>query len=72
MLIWCDVLINMGFFIIATPLIEKSRGGTLKEIRETVTKKGVAEGAEINIEKEKFKMGNLDTLMFMNDKLIKT
>lgn len=36
-----------------------------------MAKKGVGEGTEINLERDRFKMGNLDTLMFMNDKLIK-
>lgn len=61
----------MGFFVIGTPLIENSRAATIKEIREIVSKKGVGDGSELNIERDKFKMGNLDTLMFMNDKLIK-
>jgi V-type H+-transporting ATPase subunit C len=61
----------MGFFLIGTPLVENSRPTTIKEIRESVSKKGVGEGTEMNLERDKFKMGNLDTLMFMNDKLIK-
>jgi V-type H+-transporting ATPase subunit C len=61
----------MGFFLIGTPLIENSKPATIKEIREIVSKKGVGDGAELNIERDRFKMGNLDTLMFMNDKLIK-
>lgn len=65
------IVLSMGFFLIGAPLIENSRAATIKEIRDIVTKKGVGEGTELNIERDRFKMGNLDTLMFMNDKLIK-
>lgn len=61
----------MVFFLIGTPLVENSRATTMKEIRESVTKKGISEGGEMLLERDKYKMGNLDTLMFMNDKLIK-
>ena len=61
----------MPYFLIGTPLVENSRPATLKEIRDVVNKKGESEGTELEIDRDKFKMANLDTLMFMNDKLIK-
>ena len=61
----------MGFTLIGAPLLEKSRQATATAIKECVIKKGVAQGAELLIDKDKFKMGNLDTLMYINDKLIK-
>ena len=61
----------MGFTLIGTPLLEKSRQATITAIKDCIIKKGSAEGSELFIEKEKFKMGNLDTLMYINDKLIK-
>jgi SH3-like domain-containing protein len=36
-----------------------------------VVRKGVAEGRELVFDRTKFKMANLDTLMFSNDKVLK-
>ncbi len=36
-----------------------------------VVRKGVAEGKELVFDRSKFKMANLDTLMFSNDKVLK-
>lgn len=61
----------MGFLLIGTSLIDKSRQATITGIKDCVIKKGIAQGSELLIERDKFKMGNLDTLMFVNDKLLK-
>lgn len=66
-----NIYTRMGFTLIGTPLLEKSRQATVTAIKECVIKKGIAQGTELLIERDKFKMGNLDTLMYINDKLIK-
>lgn len=61
----------MGFFYISAPYLEKSREATHREITDVVLKKSIADGKEIYIDRNKFKLANLDTLMMVNDKLIR-
>jgi hypothetical protein len=61
----------MGFFYISAPYLEKSREATHREITDVVLKKSIADGKEIFIDRKKFKLANLDTLMLVNDKLLK-
>ena len=62
----------MSFYYISAPYLLNSREATIKEIRENVLgKKFAKEGGEMNLKKVNFKMANLDTLMFCNDKALK-
>lgn len=61
----------MGFFYISAPYLEKSKEATHREINDIVLKKSIADGKEIYIDRKKFKLANLDTLMMVNDKLLK-
>ena len=61
----------MGFFYISAPYLEKSKEATNREINDVVIKKSIADGKEIAMERSKFKVANLDTLMLVNDKLLK-
>ena len=62
----------MSFYYISAPYLLNSREATIKEIRENVIGKKLAkEGGEMNLKKVNFKMANLDTLMFCNDKALK-
>ena len=62
----------MSFYYISAPYLLNSREATIKEIRENVLgKKYAKEGGEMNLKKVNFKMANLDTLMFCNDKALK-
>jgi hypothetical protein len=61
----------MVFFYISAPELMGSREATIKEIKELVIRKNVAEGRELPFDRSKFKMANLDTLMFSNDKVLK-
>ncbi len=63
----------MGFFYISAPYLEKSREATDREIKEVVLRKNLAEGRELtSIDRTKFKLANLDTLMSSNDKILRT
>ena len=63
---------QMSFYYISAPYLLNSREATIKEIRENVLgKKYAKEGGEMNLKKVNFKMANLDTLMFCNDKALK-
>lgn len=63
----------MGFFYISAPYLEKSREATNREVNEVVLRKNLAEGKELTtIDRTKFKLANLDTLMSSNDKILKT
>ena len=64
-------ILRMGFTLIGAPLLEKSRQATINSIKDVIVKKGLAQGGELLIERDKFKTGNLDTLMYINDKLIR-
>lgn len=62
----------MGFFYIAAPYLEKSRDATIREIKEVVLRKNLADGRELaSMDRSKFKLANLDTLMSSNDKILK-
>ena len=61
----------MGFFYISAPYLEKSQEATRREITDVVIKKSIADGKEIAMERNRFKVANLDTLMLVNDKLLK-
>lgn len=61
----------MGFFYISAPFLEKSREATHREITDVVIKKSIADGQEVFLDRKKFKLANLDTLMMVNDKLLK-
>ena len=61
----------MGFFYISAPYLEKDRDATHREINDVVIKKSIADGKEILLERNRFKVANLDTLMLVNDKLLK-
>ena len=62
----------MSFYYISAPYLLKNREATIKEIRENVIGRKLAkEGGELNLKKVNFKMANLDTLMFCNDKALK-
>ena len=61
----------MGFFYISAPYLEKSKEATHREINDIVLKKSIADGKEIFLDRKKFKLANLDTLMMVNDKLLK-
>lgn len=61
----------MGFFYISAPFLEKNEEATHREINDVVIKKSIANGKQIFLEKNKFKLANLDTLMLVNDKLLK-
>lgn len=61
----------MSFYYISAPYLLGSREATIKEIREGVINRGLAKGGEINLQRVQFKMANLDTLMFCNDKALK-
>lgn len=61
----------MSFYYISAPELLGSREATIKELREGVVNRGLAKGGELNLRKVNFKMANLDTLMFCNDKALK-
>jgi V-type H+-transporting ATPase subunit C len=61
----------MSFYYISAPELLGSREATIKEIREGVINRGLSKGGELNLKKVNFKMANLDTLMFCNDKALK-
>lgn len=61
----------MGFFYISAPFLENSREATHREIKDVVLKKSIADGQELFVDRKKFKLANLDTLMMVNDKLLK-
>lgn len=61
----------MGFFFISAPYLENNREATHREINEVVIKKSIADGKELFLDRKKFKLANLDTLMMVNDKLLK-
>lgn len=61
----------MVFFYISAPLLLGSREATIKELRESVIGRGLAKGSELNLSVLNFKMANLDTLMFSNDKSLR-
>lgn len=60
----------MSFFYISVPYLDNSRNLTRTQISQAVLKDQVADGKEINIDRSKFKMCNLDTLIKINDKLL--
>ena len=62
----------MSFYFISAPYLLNSREATIKEIRDHILSRKLAKaGAEMNLKKVNFKMANLDTLMFCNDKALK-
>lgn len=61
----------MGFFYISAPWLSNSKDATHREIDDVVLKKSIADGQEIYLDMKKFKLANLDTLMMVNDKLLK-
>ena len=62
----------MSFYYLSAPYLLNSREATIKEIRDSVVGRKLArDGGEINLKKVNFKMANLDTLMFCNDKALK-
>ena len=61
----------MGFFYISAPWLSNSQEATHREINDVVIKKAIADGRQIFIDRKKFKLANLDTLMMVNDKLLK-
>lgn len=61
----------MVFFYISAPQLFGSREATIKELHDVVLRKNLAEGKEMMFDRSKFKMANLDTLMFSNDKVLK-
>ena len=61
----------MSFYYISAPELLGSREATIKEMREGIVNRGLAKGGELNLRKVNFKMANLDTLMFCNDKSLK-
>lgn len=70
-IIICIGKILMGFFYISAPWLSNSKDATHREIDDVVLKKSIADGREIFIDMKKFKLANLDTLMMVNDKLLK-
>jgi len=61
----------MSFFYISVPHLSKCKNLTRNQISEAVLKDKIADGKEINVEKSKFKMCNLDSLIAINDKLLR-
>ena len=61
----------MGFFYISALLLEHSAEATHQEINDVVIKKSIADGKQMFLDRKKFKLANLDTLMMVNDKLLK-
>ena len=61
----------MGFFYISAPLLMHSAEATHQEITDVVLKKSIADGQQMFLDRKKFKLANLDTLMMVNDKLLK-
>lgn len=66
----------MVYFLIGTKILENSEEDTWQKIKSqvfTATLGNNAEGKIITQDKDlnKFKFGNLDSLMFMNDQIIK-
>lgn len=61
----------MGFFYISAPYLEKSKEATHREIGDVIIRKSIADGKSIPIDFTKFKLANLDTLMMVNDKLMR-
>ncbi len=61
----------MVFFYLSARYVLGSREATIKEIRELVTQKSLAEGKELPFDRSLFKLANLDTLMFCNDKVLR-
>ena len=62
----------MVFYFISAPLLFNNEEGTKKELREVVLRNNISKGWEmLGFDKTKFKLANLDTLMFCNDKILK-
>jgi V-type H+-transporting ATPase subunit C len=62
----------MSFYYISAPYLLNNREATIKEIRDSIIGRKLASaGGELNLKKVNFKMANLDTLMFCNDKALK-
>jgi len=63
----------MVYYLIGTNIIKGSRDETWREIKLNVlgSNESNAKGKDFKIEKEKYKLGNIDSLMHINDVMVK-
>jgi len=64
----------MGFFFFATPILKESEERTWVAIKENCFRSGsmvIADGSKFTIEKDKLRLSSLDSMMALNDALVK-